>query len=92
MPRISYDSETIFGKMTAEMIDHVLTARELANRIFAAADVASGTGATPTALESSSDFGVADGQGDEFWTYLGSVRTELNGLTGTFIASLDNGN
>lgn len=91
MPRILYNTETVGGQMIAEAVDHIRLARDLLNRAVGIANSKSAGGATPEALESSAEFGVATGSGGAFYTAINNLKVNAATVSDTAIADLDNG-
>jgi hypothetical protein len=87
---ITYDRTKQFGQMTAELVTAVVNARDLANRIRAKLDQMD-AGNTPGNIEGDALFGVAAGQGDDFYVALGYVRDGLNNIAGDKLSDLDYG-
>lgn len=93
---ILYDRTKPFGQLTAEMIDHVIKAREAAARIQQklvelGALGGNGNGAV---LEADQLFGVAAGKGDAFVTAIGYLYDGTRGavpLAQDQIANIDLG-
>lgn len=92
--RVTYDSNTVHGKLLAESINAILRGRETLDRVIAAADVASNAGTDTTKLEGG-DFGAALGEGQAYWDTSRSIKTLIDagdpGGLATFLSSLDNG-
>lgn len=94
MARIDYDSKTPQGALTAEAINALITGQGTLERVQYAADIASNAGTDTTKLEGGA-FGVAVGQGQNFWDTLTSITNLLKSLEAggynQFLGSLDNG-
>lgn len=92
--RVDYDSKTPQGALTAEAINALITGQATLERVQYAADIASNAGTDTTKLEGGA-FGVAVGQGGDFWTTLTSITNLLKSLEAggynQFLGSLDNG-
>jgi hypothetical protein len=87
MAHITYDRNKPAGKLTAELVDFTINARELADRVKVIADQITGGGVTPVNLETgnaegAANFGVPVGQGANFYTALTNVRAGLNAIAG----------
>lgn len=96
MSRVTYNAETVQGKILAEAIDNLVQGRALLKRWSDAADVATNTGDPRdyTQLEGGA-FGAEAGKGQDLYTTAISVRDLLNaddeGGLWTFLSQLDNG-
>jgi hypothetical protein len=94
MARVTYDSNTVHGKLLAESINAIIRGRETLDRVIAAADVASNAGTDTSVLEGG-DFGAEIGQGQAYWDTTASIKGLLDaddpGGLAQFLSSLDNG-
>ncbi len=91
MSRIVYSPSTPFGKLTAEAVDYVLKAQDAIDRAVAVANAASAGGATPTNLEGSPEFGVATGDGSDFYTAINNLKTNLAAISSASLSQIDMG-
>jgi len=91
MARIGYSATTIGGKMVAEAADHISKAQDLLARAKSLADSVSGGGVTPAALEGSAEFGVVAGQGSNFYTAIGNMKTNAATVSDSALADIDQG-
>jgi hypothetical protein len=73
MARVKYDQTTPFGSKMYLTIQAFKTIQANLPRIKQVADAMTGGGATPAALEGSAEFGVAVGQGANFYSAIQSL-------------------
>ena len=90
MSRIKYSATTIFGKMTAETINDLLTATATLSRLKSTMDDAVGSPPDWTQLEGG-DFGVEAGQGEPFYNTIISLWSSMTAIPAFTINSLDMG-
>jgi hypothetical protein len=83
MPIIGYNATTPFGARIATAIRELKDAQAQLARCIDMANDLTGGGATLTALESSTQFGVLAGQGANFYNALASLNSSLFANTST---------
>lgn len=90
MSRIVYDRNTIFGKMTADVVNSILNDGPTLHRLTNTMNQAVGTPPVWTNLEGG-DFGVGPGQGEQFYNTIVTIMIALDGVSPFAINTLDMG-
>lgn len=91
MARIGYNESSIGGVMIAEAVDKLSELEARLTRIVALMNEITADGVTPANLEGSTEFGVDVGSGSDFYTAVNNIKTTVNAVTVSTIASLDKG-
>jgi hypothetical protein len=77
MAIIGYNSSSPFGSKMARVVQDVKEAQQLLSRCIDTANDMTNGGSTPANLEGSAQFGVATGQGLNFYNALASLNSAL---------------
>ena len=77
MARIQYGTGTPFGSKIYQTVQAIKLAQAFLPRCKQVADSLTGGGVTPSALEGSAEFGVATGEGANFYAALQSLDAAL---------------
>jgi hypothetical protein len=84
------DTSTSVGSRLQSALNHLRAAKNEIDRAHSIMDTARGSPADYTKIEGGA-FGIAAGEGDEVFGFVNSVKTEIAGLTESFIAAIDQG-
>lgn len=84
------DTSTPVGSALQNAINHIRAAQDEFSRVHSIMDTARGSPADYSKIEGGV-FGIASTEGEDVFTFVSSVNTELQGLTESWIASLDQG-
>ena len=91
MARITYNTTTVGGKLVAQAVANVRNARDELNRVVAMMNSMTAGGVTPALLESSAEFGVAVGQGANFYAAINNMKANTATVSDSAIGDIDNG-
>lgn len=91
MARIPYNPSSVGGEYVARAVSNLHQAQEYLQLAKALADSVTGGGVTPSALEGSTEFGVATSKGSDFYDAVANMKVNADTVTQSELANLDMG-